>query len=170
MRKQIQGLSDLYDQRPQKISTLPQLIVQRFVLDHIKLIILINLIFPILLIYIIKHVAQGTIATLINNEGTRIHNRVGEHLQQVKDTRTVQKLFFGLSVLEEEVSEPDLSEMSLVLVGGVDLLDCVEGFGFEVEALPDFGETSTAELLTAQVAIDEGLVLEDGLVVSSFED
>lgn len=60
--------------------------------------------------------------------------------------------------------------MGLVLVGGVDLLDCVEGFGFEVEALPDFGESSATELLSAQIAIDEGLVLEDGLVVSSFED
>lgn len=170
MRQQIQSLSDLYDQRPQKISTLPQLIVQRFVLDHIKLIIFIDLVFPILLVDIIKHVAQRTIATLIDNEGTRIHDGVGEHLQQVEDTRTVQELFFGLAVLEEEVTEPDLSEVGLILVGSVDLFDCVEGFGLEVEALPDFRETSTAELLATEITINEGLVLEDGLVVGSFED
>lgn len=60
--------------------------------------------------------------------------------------------------------------MRLVLVGCVDLLDCVEGFGLEVEALPDLGESSAAQLLATQVAVDEGLVLEDGLVVGSFED
>lgn len=58
----------------------------------------------------------------------------------------------------------------MVLVGGVDLLNCVEDFSLEVEALPDFREPSPAQLFAAQVALDEGLVLEDGVVVCSFED
>lgn len=77
----------------------------------------------------------------------------------------VLELLFGLSSLEEEVAEPDLGQVSLVLVGGVDLLHSIEGLCFEVEALPDLGEASSAELFASQIALDEGLVLEDQLVM-----
>ena len=82
----------------------------------------------------------------------------------------MKELFLGLAVLEEEVAEPNLSKVGLVFVGSVDLLDSVEGLGLEVKAFPYFGETAAAELLAAEIAINEGLVLEYGLVVRSFED
>lgn len=85
MREQIQRLSDLYDQRSQKISAFSQLIVQRLVFDHVKLVIFIYFVFSILLVDVVEHVAQGAVAALIYDKGARVHDGVGEHPQQVEN-------------------------------------------------------------------------------------
>lgn len=46
-------------------------------------------------------------------------------------------LFLRLPPLEEEVTKPYLSEMSLVFVSCVNLLDGVENLGLEVKAFPN---------------------------------
>lgn len=74
MCQKIQSLSDLYDKRPKEVSTLAKFIVQRFVLDHVKLVVFIDLIFSIFLVDIIEHVAQRSIAALIDYKGTRVHD------------------------------------------------------------------------------------------------
>ena len=50
----------------------------------------------------------------------------------------VYELSFWGAVLEEVVAEPNLSEVSLVFVCGVDLFDSEECFAFEVESFPHF--------------------------------
>lgn len=70
------------------------------------------------------------------------------------------ELRFDSAMIEEVVSKPYFSEMSLVLVGGVDLLDSVELFCGEVEPFPDLTEPSSPQLFSFQVTVDEGFVLE----------
>jgi hypothetical protein len=60
--------------------------------------------------------------------------------------------------------------MSLILVGCVDLLNRVECFGFEVKALPYFGETSPTQLFSSKISLYECPILEYGLIMCSFED
>jgi hypothetical protein len=59
--------------------------------------------------------------------------------------------------------------MRLVFIGGVDLLDGVEGLGLEVKAFPHLGKTTPSQLLAAEVAVDECFVLENGVIVCAFE-
>lgn len=69
-------------------------------------------------------------------------------------------LFFRFPIFEKIVTEPNLSEMGLVFVLSVDLFYGVENFSLEMKPFPDFGESSPSQLLTFQVPIDEGFVLE----------
>lgn len=59
-----------------------------------------------------------------------------------------EKLSLWLSMFEEEIAEPDLGEMGLILIRCIYLFYCIEGFGLEVEPLPYFGKASSAKLFT----------------------
>lgn len=82
----------------------------------------------------------------------------------------IEELFFGLTAVKEIIAEPDLSKMCLVLICSVYLLDCVEYLGLEVKSFPNLRKSSPSQLLSSEVPLDKGFVLQDRLVVSSFED
>lgn len=81
----------------------------------------------------------------------------------------VDELSFWGAILEEVVAEPDLSEVGLVFVCGVDLFDCEECFAFEVESFPHFWKASSSQLLPSQVALNERFILDVEFVMGSFE-
>lgn len=58
-----------------------------------------------------------------------------------------EELSFGLAMFKEEITKPDLGEMGLILICRIYLFYCIEGFSFEMEALPYLGKTSTSKLL-----------------------
>ena len=58
-------------------------------------------------------------------------------------------MFFKITLdsairLEEIISEPNLRQMCLVLVGRINLFNCVEFFSTEVESLPHFTESTSS--------------------------
>lgn len=78
-------------------------------------------------------------------------------------------LFLRLSSFEKIVSEPNLSQMSLILVCCIDFFDGVEYFCFEMEAFPNLREATSAKLFASEVSLDESFIFEDKLIVCSFE-
>jgi hypothetical protein len=81
----------------------------------------------------------------------------------------VFKFLLRLSSLEEEVPKPDLSQVSLIFIRGVDFLHSIEQFCLEMESFPYFGEPAPPQLLAPKVPLNKGLVLEMELVLSPFE-
>ena len=72
-------LGYLVDQCFQERSVFAELVVERFVFYHVELIILVYLVLAVLLVDIVQHVTQGAITTLIDDKGSRIHDRIGKH-------------------------------------------------------------------------------------------
>ena len=70
----------------------------------------------------------------------------------------IRVLFLWLSSLKEVVSEPNFCEMGLIFIGSIYLLDSVKGFGFEMEAFPHFGKSSSTKLFSSQIAFNKSLI------------
>ena len=68
-------------------------------------------------------------------------------------------LLFWLSVFKEVVAKPNLSQMSLILILSIDLFYSIEYFGLEVKSLPHLRESSSSQLLSLKVSINEGFIL-----------
>ena len=137
-RKQVQGLGNLIDHGFDESSVFSELAVEGFVFDHVQFIVFIDIVFPVFFVDVVEHVSEGAVAVFIDKKGTGLHYRVAVHFQEAVYALVVYELSFWGAVLEEVVAEPDLSQVSLVFVGGVYLFDCEKGFGFEVESFPYF--------------------------------
>lgn len=82
----------------------------------------------------------------------------------------IQKLFFRLSSLKEKVAKPNFSEMSLVFIGCVYLLNGIKYLGLKVKALPDLWKTASAQLFSSKITLYKSFVLEDRFVVGSLKN
>jgi hypothetical protein len=67
-------------------------------------------------------------------------------------------LLFWFAVFKEVVAEPNLSQMSLILILSIDLFDGIEYFGLEVESFPHLRESSSSQLLSFKISINEGFI------------
>lgn len=67
-------------------------------------------------------------------------------------------LLLWFAVFKEVVAKPNLSQMSLILILRIDLFNGIKYFGLEVESLPHLWESSSSQLLSLKVSINEGFI------------
>lgn len=66
---------------------------------------------------------------------------------------------FDFPIVEKVISEPYLSHVCLVLVCRVDFLNRKKLFGREVKPLPDFTESTSAQLFPFQISFNKRFIL-----------
>jgi hypothetical protein len=75
------------------------------------------------------------------------------------NSRMIAKLLFWFTVLEKVIPEPNLCEMSLILVLSIDFFNSIEHFSLEIESFPNFREPSPSQLFTLQIPLNKRFIL-----------